>query len=112
MPLNPGSFMECRVHGIGKPAFVCQHLQHGVGVGFFSPNDPPTQAEPWKQGWCAACEDVRSTAGGWNDESEAYASVRLVCDGCFDDARGRNFLASTSGERTPWRRLVRLLSGG
>ena len=111
MPLNRESFMACPVHGIGKPAFICQHLQHGVGVGFFSPDSPPAEDEPWMQAWCAACEKARLKAGGWNDESEAYASIRLICGGCFDDSRSRNLSAPTSSERGPWGRLKRLLSG-
>src|ERR1700744_4982346 len=111
MPLTRESFMECRVHGIRQPAFICRHLQHGIGVGFFSPGSQPTADEPWKQGWCAACEEARLKAGGWNDESEAQASIRVVCDGCFEDSRSRNLKAPTSSERGPWSRLVRLLSG-
>jgi len=103
--------MECPVHGIGKPAFICQHLQRGIGVGFFSPDSSPTEDEPWQQGWCTSCEEVRLKAGGWNDESEAYASIRAVCDGCFADSRNRNLLAPDSNGRSPWKRLVRLLSG-
>jgi len=112
MPLNRESFTECPVHGIGKPAFICQHLRHGVGVGFFSPDAPPTDDEPWMQGWCAACEEVRLKAGGWNDESEAHASIRLICSGCFDDSRSRNLSVPTSNKRGSWGRLKRLLSGG
>lgn len=110
--LNPDSFMECPIHGTGKPAFICQHLQHGTALGFLSPSDGPTEAEPWAQGWCSACEAVRMTAGGWNDASEEYASIRLVCSGCFDDARRRNLQPSAANHTGLRSRLGRLIFGG
>ena len=88
--LSPDSFMECRIHGRGKPAFICQHLQRGSGLGFYIPADPPTAESPWQEAWCADCERVAIDAGGWNDASEGFASFRWVCEGCFADAKARN----------------------
>jgi hypothetical protein len=89
-PLTPDSFMECPIHGKGKPAFICQHLQHGSGLGFFTPGVAPTADDPWEQGWCKACEEMALKTGDWNDESEAFAAFRWVCVGCFEQARKRN----------------------
>jgi hypothetical protein len=89
-PLSPDSFMECPVHGRSKPAFICQYLQHGTGLGVFIPAEPPTEDDPWQQAWCAKCEAVAVELGEWNDESEAFASFRWVCEGCFVDSRMRN----------------------
>ena len=89
-PLTPDSFMECPIHGKGKPAFICQHLQHGSGLGFFTPGVAPTEDDPWEQGWCKACEEMALKTGDWNDESEAFAAFRWVCVGCFEQARKRN----------------------
>ena len=91
-PLGPNSRMECPIHGIGRPAFICQHLQHGSNLGFFTPAEAPTDDDPWQQGWCSSCEKVATNAGGWNDASEAFASFRWVCEGCFSVARSRNEL--------------------
>lgn len=88
--LTPDSFMECPIHGRQKPAFICQHLQRGAGLGFFTPAEPPTPDDPWEQAWCGACEKVAIDAGEWNDDSEGYASFRWVCAGCFETARVRN----------------------
>lgn len=88
--LNAESFMECARHGQQRPAFMCQHLLDGERLGFFQPDDPPTADEPWEQAWCEACELIRMRAGGWNDESESFAAVKLVCHGCFQLARARN----------------------
>lgn len=88
--LNAESFMECSCHGRQKPAFICQHLLHGDLLGFFQPDEPPTTDEPWQQAWCEAREAVRMLAGGWNEESEPFAAVKLICDGCFQVVRARN----------------------
>jgi hypothetical protein len=89
-PLTPDSFMECPIHGRGLPAFICQHLQHGSGLGFFTPSEAPTPDDPWQQAWCAECERVAIEEGKWNDESEGFASFRWVCESCFEVARERN----------------------
>ena len=89
-PLSPESLMECRLHGVGKPAFICQHLQSGSGLGFFTPAQEATPDDPWPQAWCADCERVAIEAGEWNDDSEAFASFRWVCVSCMEVARARN----------------------
>jgi hypothetical protein len=88
-PLGPFSFMECPIHGRGRPCFVCQHLHHGSGLGFFTPREPPTP-DDWQQAWCSECERVAIEAGEWNDASEGFASFRWVCEGCFEVIRTRN----------------------
>ena len=49
-------------HGRLGVAFVCRHLRHGEGLGFFVPDSPPTEEEPWEMTWCAAGETVRRCA--------------------------------------------------
>jgi len=64
----------------------------GQGLGFLEPNREPISAdEPDERcAWCADCERVRSQQCGWNDISEAFAGVTMICDLCFDAARSRN----------------------
>ena len=51
----------------------------------------PDSEFPWlKEAWCKACDDVLEQEGQWNDRSEAFASSRFVCEGCFEDVRARN----------------------
>jgi hypothetical protein len=91
--LTRDSFMECQRHGRQGVTFVCQHLQHGKGLGFFVPDAPPTQEEPWKMAWCNVCEKIREEEAGWNDRSEAFAGSLAICAGCFEEIRARNFRA-------------------
>lgn len=78
----------CGEHGERKPTFVCQHLVHGSGLGFVTPFDQPPDAPP--NAWCAGCEDVRAEQGGWDDITEEFASIKMICDICFEVARQRN----------------------
>jgi hypothetical protein len=84
--------VHCRQHGERRPTFVCKHLVRGSGLGFFSPNRPPAVEEADEQtAWCSDCERVRQEqGGGWDDVSEGYASVTMVCEACFEAARHRN----------------------
>jgi hypothetical protein len=78
--------VTCETHGPRRPAFVCRHLVQGSGLGFFTPDDPGDDLEAW----CGECDQVLERCGGWDDESEKFTGVTLVCDLCFAAARRRN----------------------
>jgi hypothetical protein len=81
-----GELVSCGTHGVRPAAFVCWHvlesLHTGSAVGFHTPD----HAEDDDQAWCDACERVRAREGEWNDRSEAYADIRLICLDCFQQA--------------------------
>jgi hypothetical protein len=79
--------VECEHHGPSHATFVCQHLARGQGRGFFTPEP---DSDPRPDAWCFACEQVVTAVGAWNDESETFASIRVLCSGCYDDVRHRN----------------------
>ena len=82
---------ECASHGNRDATFVCQHLASGTGLGFHWAVDPEEPDLVWPDAWCDACEDVRRREGEWNDRSEAFAGIKLVCAGCYEQARERNW---------------------
>ncbi len=81
--------VRCPDHGQVTPAFVCKHLFEQLlhsaftPIGFF---EPDVQAEE-PNGWCKDCELVRAREGEWNDASEAFAGVKLICSACFARVR-------------------------
>jgi hypothetical protein len=82
----------CRTHGARRAAFVCQHLNRDTYTGFHEPfdSDPLNEADDDYQAWCDECEKVRLREGEWNDVSEGFAKIRLVCDQCFFAIKARN----------------------
>ena len=94
--MSQDKFVECRIHGRGKPAFVCQHLRGSSKIGFYESElgtaDPNYDPEFEFQGWCQQCENIRAAQGGWNDVSEDFAKPTLVCDGCFQEIKKANQL--------------------
>jgi hypothetical protein len=85
----------CGVHGDRRSTFVCRHLVRGSGLGFFMPNRVVEPGEGDETcAWCGECEEVRLEQGGWNDVSEAFAGVTMICDLCFEAARARNLLTN------------------
>ena len=86
-------YVECCTHGKQQATFVCQHivqsLKDGEPRGFWSAAHKSGDERP--DSWCSACEDkVNSTGGEWNDESEAFAGVTLLCGACYDRAKEMN----------------------
>jgi hypothetical protein len=85
--------VECAKHGLTEACFVCQHLAHRTGQGFFVA-DEKQSARP--HAWCAACDEVLLHAGGqWDDETEAFAGVTMICSGCYDEIRAAAGSASS-----------------
>lgn len=87
------NYVQCDEHGSRKPAFVCQHLNKSKVTGFHEafPSDPDDDSEEDDlQGWCDACEIVRLKEGEWNENSMAFANIRLVCDRCYFEIKERN----------------------
>jgi hypothetical protein len=81
--------VHCGQHGKQQATFVCHHIVQSLAtnerVGFFTADDPDN---PRPDAWCAACEKkVWETGGEWNDESEAFARVTMVCGACYDRAK-------------------------
>jgi len=83
--------VNCTKHGESYATFVCQHLARGFGLGFFCAEDPQ---DPQPDGWCAACNQILDKEGGWNDRSEKFAGITLVCAHCYDMIKQRNLLQS------------------
>ena len=89
-PLNKNSIMECQKHGDKSPAFICKHLQYGVGIGFHELEEIPDPEWPFKNAWCSACEEMAIEQGGWNETSEGFAQPVAICEGCYEEIRQRN----------------------
>lgn len=85
-------YVECSEHGAQQETYVCQHLIHslrtGEHVGFWCAE---SNGNPRPDAWCDECEKkVQSTDGEWNDESESFAGIRLLCGACYDRVRRMN----------------------
>ena len=76
--------VDCYTHGEVRPAFVCHHLLNGTSVGWNEPDEYECESDDEFAGcinaWCDECEEKANNTGGWNDESEAFADIRLVCE--------------------------------
>ena len=85
---DPDRQVQCGDHGPAIATFVCRHLVLGSGLGFYWAEDPD---DPYPDAWCGRCEEVRVREGGeWNDVSEAFTKVTLICHHCYEGARARN----------------------
>ncbi|MBN1904118.1 MAG: hypothetical protein JW927_03385 [Deltaproteobacteria bacterium] len=94
---NDQKYVECSTHGKQQATYVCQHiiqsLRDGIPRGFWSAEPEPGDLRP--DSWCSACEEmVNKTCGEWNDESEEFAGVTLLCGECYDRAKAMNVVAS------------------
>jgi hypothetical protein len=87
-------FVECGSHEYRRRAFVCKHLNHITKVGFEEAFDTFEDMKLLEdddfQAWCNECELVRNKEGEWNDKSEAFAAIRIVCEKCYFEMKELN----------------------
>jgi hypothetical protein len=80
-------YIECSNHEYRRVAFVCKHLDFKNKVGFHEAFETFEDMELLEdddfQAWCNECETVRQQEGEWNDKSEAFAQIKLVCEKCY-----------------------------
>ena len=77
--------VHCNQHGQTNAAYACSHsvssLQDEERRGLVFVRDEDGQYN----GWCDECDSFLMLHGGeWNDETEAFAKIRLLCEFCFE----------------------------
>lgn len=77
--------IECSSHGVCEATYVCRHIwgsgDNVPSVGF---NYSSLSNDAYPNAWCDACDDFLMANGGdWNDITEAFARVSLLCSGCY-----------------------------
>lgn len=83
--------VNCGVHGLRDEAFVCQHLLKGKNLGFNLSYDPENPFELFPPAWCNDCDSVLDEEDEWNEKSESYAGIKLICSGCYQIIRNKNW---------------------
>ena len=84
--------VECGIHGTATATFVCQHLAKGEKHGFYWSYDPDNPDDLYPDAWCDECNKVLDEEGEWNDKSEEFASIKLLCSHCYEEIRERNWI--------------------
>src|SRR5688572_24438369 len=84
--------ITCDTHGAADATFLCQHLAGGERLGFYIGYDSDNPDALYPDAWCGGCDKVRQAEGGWNDKSEKFAGIKLLCAHCYEAARDRNWL--------------------
>lgn len=86
--------IDCETHGANRIAFVCQHLINSEDKGFEEAfptyKGMELDEEEDLQAWCDECEIERLRTDGWNDESLAFAKIKLVCEDCYFEIKEKN----------------------
>jgi hypothetical protein len=84
--------VECGKHGSSAATFVCQHLASGEKLGFNVGYDPEFPDDLYPDAWCNECEKMLESEGEWNEVSEKYADIKLLCSQCYEDLREKNWV--------------------
>lgn len=87
-------FVNCAIHGTGRIAFVCRHLNKETKVGFEEAFETFENMELGEddafQAWCNECEIERLKTDGWKETSMAFADIKLVCEKCYFEMKAAN----------------------
>ena len=76
--------IECATHGSAPQAYVCGHsllsLRDGSPRGLLWTVDEDGHFN----GYCNECDDhLEANGGEWNETTEAFADLKVVCEVCF-----------------------------
>jgi hypothetical protein len=91
--------VSCAEHGTREATFVCRHLPHGHGLGFHQGCGTEDKDAVFPDAWCDSCECLRREERGWNERSEAFAAVQLLCSACYLKSRLLNWPRDTHVEQ-------------
>jgi hypothetical protein len=73
----------CETHGDRLEAFVCSHIVQSLRDGSAQGFNWTRDENGCVNAWCDLCDRELDKAGGaWNDATEAFARIALVCEGC------------------------------
>lgn len=84
--------VECGAHGERAATFLCKHLVESESKGFNVGYDPEHPNNLYPDAWCNECEAVLEQEGEWNDISEKFADIKMLCSCCYLDIRKRNWI--------------------
>ena len=86
--------VDCGIHGFRRSAFVCQHLNLEKSKGFEEAFETSKGMELENDddfaAWCSECEEIRIKNDGWNENSEKFAKIKLVCEECYFELKEFN----------------------
>lgn len=86
--------VDCNQHGYARPAFICKHLDCKTVRGFHEAFDTYKGMELEEdddfQAWCDECEKIRIKHGEWNEKSESFAQIKLICENCYFELKNFN----------------------
>ncbi len=83
--------ITCSKHGAKPVTFICQHLVKGEDLGFNLGYDPDDPYCLYPDAWCDECDKVLDAEGGWNDVSEKFSDIQVICADCYLQSRERNW---------------------
>lgn len=90
--------VDCGEHGFSRPAYVCIHLNlekpGGFNEAFDTYEGMDLEEDDDFQAWCDDCEKIRIEYDGWNEESEKFTVITLVCENCYFDLKDFNNIKS------------------
>jgi hypothetical protein len=84
-------YVDCSDHISDRAAFVCKHLLNENSTGFNEAfrSDQAIEEDDDYQAWCDECEAVRLKEGEWTDSAMAFANIKIVCNQCYFEIKGR-----------------------
>ncbi len=84
--------VECDTHGKSPATFICNHLTTGEGLGFNLGFDPDCPDDLYPDAWCNECESVLDAEGEWNEKSEKFSDIKILCSACYEEIRAKNWI--------------------
>jgi len=96
--------VHCDSHGEAAATFVCGHLaddpvQRWHGSAASTDN-------PWPDAWCDRCNESYLREGEWTDANSSCLDLKVLCCGCYEEAKGRSVGRLRGASLASWQDLL------
>jgi len=90
----------CPTHGESGFVYVCKHLVDSPEQKWHG--GYPTIDLPWRDAWCAACNEVFEREGGWNNKNEGMVEIDVLCGHCYEDGIAQSVTCMDESKQAEW----------
>jgi hypothetical protein len=99
-----GERISCSTHGDAYATYICEHL-HANSVQRWH-GALPSADNPWPDSWCDQCNEAYLREGEWNDANSEAVRLKILCEHCYERAKGRSVHRLQGPRRAAWRSFV------
>jgi len=96
--------VTCATHGDSAATFICGHLAADPVQRWHG--NPASVDNLWPDAWCDRCNEAFLREGEWNEANSSGLGLKILCSGCYDEAKGRSVTRLRGASLENWQDFI------